>query len=353
MNDPTVPRCSGFARSEDLDPAGTAGSYQGYVAVDVPLPWPRELTEHPDVAAAAPALAAAGLRVQGIVLDPASSSEPRRMVTFLRPDGPFHRYRTAVWTVPGTGVGEALSAVAVAGAAGAVAGPARRADAGAPGATDSEPLDAGGTPGATGTGASDAGPVARVATLVAEGDAAGRHVLVCTHGARDACCGSLGTRLATVLPGLGAGVHVWRTSHTGGHRFAPTALLLPEGTAWAYLDLDTLVGIADRSLDIGEAARRYRGCAGLDGPEVQAADREALRAVGWSWLDHHRSGTVVERSVAGARIRLDGIAPDGSRTSFEATVEVARLVPVPDCGKPVSEARKSRPELRVREFAAA
>jgi hypothetical protein len=338
VNDPIAQRCSGFARSEDLDPAGTAGSCQGYVAVDVPLACPRELTEHPDVSAAAPALAAAGVRVQGIVPDPASSSELRRMVTFLRPHGPFDRYRTAAWTVPATGVGEALSAVAV--AAGSVPDPARRAD-------------ASGTPGPAGTGASDAGPLAGVATLVAEGDAAGRHVLVCTHGARDACCGSLGTRLATVLPGLGAGVQVWRTSHTGGHRFAPTALLLPEGTAWAYLDLDTLVGIADRTLDIGEATRRYRGCAGLDGPEVQAADREALLAVGWSWLDHHRSGAVVERSAGGARVRLDGIAPDGARASFEATIEVARLVPVPDCGKPLSEARKSEPELRVRDFAAA
>jgi hypothetical protein len=86
---------------------------------------------------------------------------------------------------------------------------------------------------------------------------------------------------------------------------------------------------------------------------VQAADREALLAVGWSWLDHHRSGAVVERSAGGARVRLDGITPDGAHASFEATIEVARLVPVPDCGKPLSEARKSEPELRVRDFAAA
>jgi hypothetical protein len=52
-------------------------------------------------------------------------------------------------------------------------------------------------------------------------------------------------------------------------------------------------------------------------------------------------------------VRLDGVAPDGARTSFEATVEVTRLVPVPDCGKPLSEARKSSPELRVSAFAAA
>jgi hypothetical protein len=43
----------------------------------------------------------------------------------------------------------------------------------------------------------------------------------------------------------------------------------------------------------------------------------------------------------------------GFTREFEATVEVARLVPVPDCGTPVSEAKKSAPELRASGFAAA
>ena len=47
-------------------------------------------------------------------------------------------------------------------------------------------------------------------------------VLVCTHGTRDTCCGSLGTRLWRDLDAGGATVR--RTSHTGGHRFAPTAV---------------------------------------------------------------------------------------------------------------------------------
>ncbi len=322
MNDPLIERCSGFARSEGLDPAGTAGSYHGYVVLEVPLPWPREITEHPEILAGAAALARAGLRLQGVVPDPSRSPDQRRLVTCLRPTGPFDRYEVVDWEVPAPGVPGALAALAASAATTAL-----------------HPRSAG----------VSAGPAVRVAA----GADAGRHVLVCTHGTRDACCGSLGTRLASVLPGLGAGVHVWRTSHTGGHRFAPTAVLLPEGTAWAYLDHDTLVGISDRTLDIDEAAQRYRGCTGLDGPEVQAAEREALRAVGWSWLDHRRRGMVLERDGGRARVRLDGVAPDGATTSFEATVEVARLVPVPDCGKPPSEARKSAPELRVSDFAAA
>jgi len=316
VNEPLLPRCSGFARSEGLDPAGTAGSYRGYVVIDVPLPWPHEITEHPDVAPAAAALKAAGVRVQGVTPDPGRSPDSRRMVSFFRPEGPFDRYRATTWSVPSGRATAALQALA-------------------------------GSAGSTGAGAE---LTAAPGVPLAVGDDAGRHVLVCTHGKRDVCCGSLGTRLATVLPGLGAGVHVWRTSHTGGHRFAPTALLLPEGTAWAYLDLDSLVGVSDRTLDLEDAAARYRGCTGLDGADVQAVEREALRTVGWAWLDHARRGAVLEREEGRTRVRLEGVAPDGTHTAFEATVEVARVMPVPDCGKPLEQATKTAPELRVGEL---
>lgn len=319
MNDPLIQRCSGFARAEDLGPAGTAGSYRGYVALDVPLPWPSEITDVPEIAPAAAALAAAGVRVQGVAPDPGRSPAGRRMVTFLRPAGPFDRYRTASWTLSADLVAEVLVAVA-ASADDAVSG-----------------------------GDVSAGPAERLGP----GEAAARHVLICTHGKRDACCGSLGTRLATTLPDLGAGVDVLRTSHTGGHRFAPTALFLPEGTAWAYLDHDRLVGIADRTLDVADAVGLYRGCTGLDGAEVQAAECEALRTVGWSWLDLRREGRVLERDGGRTRVCLEGTGADGARTTFVATVEVARLMPVPDCGKPPAEARKSAPELRVTDFQAA
>lgn len=318
MNDLLDLRCAGLARTAGLDPAGTAGSYRAYAVVEAPLPWPADIAEHPDVAPAAAALARAGGRLQGVVPDVERGPDDDRLVLgFVRPDGPFDRYRSAAWRVPAGAVGDALAALAASTAAGTL-GPPPPPAAPAPGSGD-----------------------------------AGRHVLVCTHGRRDACCGALGTRLASALPGLGAGVRVWRTSHTGGHRFAPTGVLLPEGTAWAYLDLDTLVGIADRTLAVDEAARRYRGCAGLDGPEVQAAEREALRRVGWAWLDHRRSGTVVGRDGDRTLVRLEATAPDGGRVAFEATVDVARVVPVPDCGRPLAEARKTAPELRVAEFAAA
>jgi hypothetical protein len=315
--DGAVLRCSSFARSEDLDPVGSAGSYRGIVLAEVPLPWPREVTEHAALAGASGALGAANMRFQGLVPDDGSDPHRRRLLAFIRPAGAFDRYLGRAWTVDDTLLGKAVTAIAASG--GDNAGPALPR----PGAVD--PSD---------------------------GPGVGRHVLVCTHGRRDACCGTLGTRLAFGLRDV-AGVRVWRTSHTGGHRFAPTALLLPEGTMWAYLDIDRLVGVAERTLPLDEAARLYRGCTGLDRPEVQAAEREALLSIGWSWLDHRRRGEVVESAGGRSRVRIDAEAPDGRRLAFDATVEVSRILPVPDCGKPPEEAPKSAPELRVTGFAAA
>jgi hypothetical protein len=315
---PTALRCSSFARAEDLDPVGSAGSYRGIVLAEIPLPWPREIAEHPALAGAAAALGAAGMRLQGLMPDERSDPSRRRLMAFTRPGGAFDRYRERAWAVADDLLGDAVAAIA-------------------------------------GSDGGDAGPAVAQPGLDPRSDATrvGRHVLVCTHGRRDACCGTLGTRLALSLQGLGAGVHVWRTSHTGGHRFAPTALLLPEGTMWAYLDIERLVGISDRTLVLDEAARLYRGCTGLDGPEVQAAEREALRSIGWSWLDHRRRGEVLESAGGRSLVRIDAEAPDGTRLRFEATVEVVRVLPVPDCGKPPEQAAKSAPELRVTGFVAA
>jgi hypothetical protein len=61
--------------------------------------------------------------------------------------------------------------------------------------------------------------------------------LVCTHGSRDTCCGSLGPRLAQALRAVGHS-EVWEVSHIGGHRFAPTLWHLPSWRVYGRLPLE-------------------------------------------------------------------------------------------------------------------
>lgn len=74
-------------------------------------------------------------------------------------------------------------------------------------------------------------------------------ILVCTHGTRDKCCGTLGGALFHELftKAEQKGLHknsVWQVSHLGGHRFAPTMIALPMGCMLGRVnieDIDTIL----------------------------------------------------------------------------------------------------------------
>lgn len=106
--------------------------------------------------------------------------------------------------------------------------------------------------------------------------------LVCTHGRRDACCAVHGRPVAAALED--DGVEVWETTHTGGHRFAATALVLPDGLSLARLDDGDPVATA-RALARGELpAPLLRGRCAVPRP-VQAAEALARAALGTTGRD--------------------------------------------------------------------
>lgn len=169
----------------------------------------------------------------------------------------------------------------------------------------------------------------------------GSLVLVCCHGRRDVCCGADGTSVAMELERrTPRSFRVLRTSHLGGHRFAPTALVLPEGTMWANVDADFLTGVVNRSIPVAEALSRYRGCTGLTCPEAQVADAGALMLNGWEWLDEPREVVVVARTEMSSEVSLRG-----ARRGYRALVGVRRVVPSPTCGDAtLTEATPVTPE---------
>ena len=121
-----------------------------------------------------------------------------------------------------------------------------------------------------------------------------------------------------------AGYAVGRTSHTGGHRFAPTAIVLPQGTMWAHLDRGTVARILRRTGPVADVLALYRGSTGIGSPELQALERHAFAEIGWGWLDWRREG----REVADGVVALSGDAPTGERAAWEAVV-TSRARPVP------------------------
>lgn len=87
-----------------------------------------------------------------------------------------------------------------------------------------------------------------IAALFTGGDDAERVdeplILVCTHGVRDRCCSRLGTPVYKALSER-CKAQVWQTTHLGGHRFAATLVVLPEGLQFGRVQPDEVGALID------------------------------------------------------------------------------------------------------------
>ncbi|MGA9346758.1 MAG: sucrase ferredoxin [Nocardioidaceae bacterium] len=161
--------------------------------------------------------------------------------------------------------------------------------------------------------------------------------LVCTNGRRDVCCAVRGRPVARDAAAQRPG-QVWETSHTGGHRFAPTGVLLPSGVTLARVTAPDVLAALDAAAQDELPAyllgpRHDRGRSALS-PTEQAAEsavRALTRTVG---LNAVRVSETVDVS-AGTRVRIDHGAFGEAAAS--TTVLVRRTLREPDrrvsCGK--------------------
>ncbi|MGR6522155.1 sucrase ferredoxin [Rhodococcus erythropolis] len=102
-------------------------------------------------------------------------------------------------------------------------------------------------------------------------------VLVCAHGKRDQCCAVFGRPIAAALMSS-FGPQVWECSHTGGHRFAPSMILLPSGNTYGRLSAGesvTAVEVASRD-QVHLPGLRGRSCWSPAGQASEIAVRQQI-----------------------------------------------------------------------------
>src|SRR4051812_14996537 len=188
-----IERCAVVARAYDEPLAGTAPVAARWACLEHRGPWPQDVEAHPDPAVAGFAARAKAAGWRFLLIRPAGLRGGERAAAGAV------RLLLADTT---TATASTLT----------LAGPARLAEV---------PLPVVGSrlPGAPVTDAP---------------------LLVCTHGRRDRCCALDGRALAGALVEAGE-ADVWECSHLGGHRFAPTALVLPGGYLYGRLDAATAI----------------------------------------------------------------------------------------------------------------
>jgi hypothetical protein len=134
-------------------------------------------------------------------------------------------------------------------------------------------------------------------------------ILVCTHGMRDKCCARFGQpffREATQAAEQGQlpNSRIWKVSHIGGHRFAPTAISLPDGRCYGRLTISALQAIVTRSGSVSQLCSFYRGW-GLLPPPLQILERHLLLSYGWSWLDHKITYRILTSEANNSQIEAE------------------------------------------------
>lgn len=299
-------RCADHARRIGTDPGGTAIRADRVVLVVTPQPWPKPALAHPLLAPLAERLSEGAVPTRLLAAVPTASLGPGQVVVYDR---------TATGTIERRFVVDPTDPAAMAALA------------------DRFSDDADGT-------VEDAGPA----------------IAICVQGSHDVCCGSDGTRLAlqveeAVATGRAGFVDltVFRVSHTGGHRFAPTAMTLPSGRMWADLDLDAVATILARAGEPAALVDRCRGWWGAATGAPQVAERAVFAARGWDLDDADRS-VLLASSDDGADTFEITIGAD---ERWRVTVTPGREVPTIACGQPGGQPAKPAREYDVTAIARA
>jgi len=149
----------------------------------------------------------------------------------------------------------------------------------------------------------------------------GRDIFVCTHGSRDACCGKMGFPLYRHLCERMAapGVRLWRCSHLGGHRFAPTLLDLPSGRLFGHLRFEDAEWLHDGDAGSDRIRKHYRGLCALPAP-AQVLERRMWERHGLRWLDARLLWRCEEEGDH-ASVELSAFWQDGAQSQCRGEVQ--------------------------------
>ncbi|MGE3287644.1 MAG: sucrase ferredoxin [Pseudonocardia sp.] len=181
-------------------------------------------------------------------------------------------------------------------------------------------------------------------------------LLICTHGRRDVCCAVDGRALVTsVLAGNPEmAPNVWESSHLGGHRFAPTALVLPTGYLYGRLDPATAVEVLKAAAHGEMEPLLCRGRSTWS-PEGQVAEIAVRKATGLREAAAVRvAGSIrnVTTPVPGcasttitgvSQVRVD--AADGRRWLVDVVQVAPDRTRPPSCGADPTPVARLRPGM--------
>lgn len=278
-------RCSDFAKVNEVDPGGTALAPDVVVLVEVSEPWPKPVGKHDDLRPLVAVAQGHPEQVRLLAAVPHDPDAPRAIAFRPSPEG-MARSEALLGTDPVSALGSVL--------------------------------------------ANEDGVEVHAST-------GPRTMLICTQGSHDVCCGVIGEDFAKTIEDRRTDVEVFRVSHTGGHRFSPTAMTLPDGRMWAFLTTELTDAIIDRD-DAVPVAAHCRGWWGAPTGPAQIAERAVFAELGFA-VDSQARVLEVAETASGSEV---SVTVDGA--TYDVLVTPGREVPTIACeapgGQPVKPGRE-------------
>lgn len=286
--------CSVISKTNGEDPIGSVATYDGWLMIEIPPPWPRKFWQAKPmlqpIADLVEQLGEQGIRVRFLAIAPDRTySQPDliRVIYYYRPSQLFARFEKQEFLLPETELIDCIKALL------------------------------------------------KQPELLSQFESYRqqtnhiRELIVCTHGNYDIACSRFGYPIYKKLrqeyaPASNGQLRVWQSSHIGGHQYAATLVDLPEGRYWGHLEPKILDLLIYRNGSVTELKPFYRGWMALNWL-VQIAEREILMQEGWDWFNYLKTGQVLSKDETEewAEVRIDFMSPDSSISgAYEARVEV-------------------------------
>jgi hypothetical protein len=332
--------CSAISKANGEEPIGTAATSDYWLIVELPqpwseIPWPDSPQLKPLVASIKELILKDGVRLKPIAIAPDPEySRPgyTRILYYYRPGELFAQYEKREYIVPDNLIGELVTELLklvsqkpgfLTNTFAKIKNTTCRS-----GSAQRNPTKTSGSTKVRTTYKKMARVLLTGLEQYRQETSRVREMLVCTHANVDVACGRFGYPIYKKLRSQYAAssngnLRVWRSSHFGGHRFAPTLVDLPEGRYWGHLEPEMLDLLLLRNSSVSGLRPFYRGWAGLGSLE-QIVEREIWMREGWDWLKYPKTGRVLAAEENQTRVQLEFALPDGKNELqlYEAVVEV-------------------------------
>ncbi|MBK8461651.1 MAG: sucrase ferredoxin [Nigerium sp.] len=164
-------------------------------------------------------------------------------------------------------------------------------------------------------------------------------LLVCTNAKRDRCCALRGRPVLTELAAQGR--DVWECTHTGGHRFAPTGVVLPFGQVLARVTPEVGAAVLDAAAS-GRLAEASFG----EHHDRGRSHLAPLLAVADSWV-RARTGETGLAALEAVEAGDEVVVRHRDGRAWALRIQAIEGAPLPEsCGK------EEKPSMTFRVLAA-